>query len=74
MQATTKAQKTIYGYNVRQIMKRIRIVETIGKKKKRVFCLRHPSSLTNVGFNVMEETGHYVIVASGSKMWKLINR
>ena len=68
----TKPQKTLFGYNVRQIRKRIRAVETIGGGKKQVFCLRHPSGLTNVGCEVVEETDNFLVVASGLKIWRLI--
>ena len=68
----TKPQKTLFGYNVRQIRKQIRAVETIGGGKKQVFCLRHPSCLTNVDCAVAEETDNFLVIVSGLKMWRLI--
>ena len=66
-----ETQKTLFGYNVKQIKKRIRTVDTLGGKTKRVFCLPHPSASVLVGFDILLENDEVLVVSSGKKEWQL---
>ena len=57
-------QRTLYGLTGRQILRKIREVETIGGWKKRVFVL-HTSGNAVADFDVLSETETELCAQSG---------
>ena len=65
-------QKTLLGYNYKQIKKKLKACDLIGGGVGLFLCLRVPGKAYTREYRVVEETDTYLMLSSGNCLYQII--